>query len=366
MANQESQPNPKRTAANQSPRRRHFSIFWPLLLISAGVLVFLSNMGVIQGGGWDLVVRLWPLLLIVGGLDGLLHRESMVGAVVLTGLGVIFLLSNLGYLALSAWEVIVRFWPVFLVALGLDILIGRRRPWAPVVGTVVGLLLVGGIVFLITAAPGVTNQRTETVTYALNDAGQANGSITMAVGRLDLASGAASGSLMDGDLRLGMLGTIHKTDPSGSPASFSLSADNSTYVSFGLSDTDHWNLKLNPAVTYSLYTTMGVGEEVLNLSDLAVSNLDVNLAVGRSEVHLPAKGSVNGSIKGAVGETVIVVPHGAVVSIVVQTGLAGVTFPADYTRSGNLVSSPAGQTDGPTVNLSVNQALGAVSIRYLP
>jgi hypothetical protein len=365
MANQEIQPNPN-NQDNRVPRRRHFSIFWPLLLITAGVLVFLSNIGVVQGGGWDLVLRLWPLLLIVGGLDGLLRREGMVGAVLLVGLGVIFLLSNLGYLALSAWEVIVRFWPVFLVALGLDILIGRRRPWAPIVGVLVGLLLVCGIVFLVTAAPGVTNQRSEAVNFTLNDVTQANGSITMAVGRLDMSSGAATGALMDGDLRLGVLGAIHKTDPTGSPASFSLSADNSTYVSFGVNDTDHWSLHLNPAVTYSLNTTMGVGEAVLNLADLSVSTLDINMAVGRSEIRLPIKGSVNGSIKSAVGETVIIVPHGALVRITVDTGLAGVNFPADYTRSGNLVSSPAGQTDGPTVNLSVNQALGAVSIRYLP
>ena len=350
----------------QPIRRRHFSLFWPLLLISIGAFLFLSNIGVVQGSGWDMVFRLWPLLLIVGGLDGLFRREGLVEAVVLIGLGLAFLLSNLGYLSISAWEVIARFWPVFLVALGLDILIGHKRPWAPLIGVVVGLLLIGGIAYLIVAAPGVANQRTETVNYTMNDVTQANGSITMAVGRMDLSSGAAAGSLMDATLKFGAQGTARKTLPAGNPASFGLSADNSTYLSFGANDTDHWTLLMNPVVTYSLDVNMAVGEEFLNLTDLSVNQIDLNMAVGRSEVRLPAKGSVSGSIKGAVGETTLYLPHGAVVNIRLDTGLTSVNYPTDYTRLGDVISTPSQQSDGPTINLSINQALGVINIRYLP
>jgi hypothetical protein len=369
MANQNNQANGVNPVnpENKPYRRRHFSIFWPLLLIALGVFLFLNNVGVVPGSGWDVVVRLWPLLLIAGGLDGLFRREGLVWAVVLIGLGLAFLLSNLGYLSISAWEVIVRFWPVFLVAVGLDILIGHRRPWAPVIGAIVGLLLVGGIALLIFAAPGITNQRTEAINFALNDVTQAHGSIDMAVGRLDLTSGAGAAALMDGTVNLGASGTLRQSGPtSGNPASFSLGADNSSYVSFGVNDTDHWTLHLNPAVTYSLDVNMGVGDEIFNLTDLSVSSLNLNLAVGRSEVWLPVKGSVTGSIRGAVGEETIYVPRGAVVHLNLETGLTSVSIPSDYTRSDNVVSSPTQQTDGPTITLNVAQALGAVNVRYLP
>lgn len=359
-------PSKQENQDNPPNRRRHFSLFWPLLLISIGVFLFLSNIGVVQGSGWNMVFRLWPLLLIVGGLDSLFRREGLVGAVVLIGLGLAFLLSNLGYLSISVWEVIVRFWPVFLVALGLDILVGHKRPWAPIIGVVAGLLLVGGIAYLIVAAPGVANQRTGTVNYPMNDATQANGSITMAVGRMELSSGAAAGSLMDATLKFGALGTLHKILPTGNPASFSLSADNSTYVGFETNDTDHWTLLMNPAVTYSLDVNMAVGEEILNLTDLSVNQIDMNMAVGRSEVRLPSKGSISGSIKGAVGETTIYIPHGAVVNISLDTGLTSVNYPSDYTRRGDVISTPSQQSDGPTINLSIHQALGAINIRYLP
>ena len=54
------------------------------------------------------------------------RRGSLVGPLILIGLGVVFLLNNLGILSWSVWEVIFRLWPILLVAIGLDLLVGRR------------------------------------------------------------------------------------------------------------------------------------------------------------------------------------------------------------------------------------------------
>ncbi len=45
------------------------SIFWPLLLIIAGVLLLLANFGLIRANAWDLIQNGWPVLLIAAGLD---------------------------------------------------------------------------------------------------------------------------------------------------------------------------------------------------------------------------------------------------------------------------------------------------------
>ena len=352
----------KEKQENRVVRRRHFSIFWPVLLISIGVLLFLNNVGVIQGSGWDLAVSLWPVLLIVGGLDGLFRREGMVGAVVLIGLGTLFLLSNLGYLTLSVWEIIIRFWPVFLVALGIDIIIGHRKPWAPILGALIGLLLVAGIAFLIVGAPGVSTGRTEQVTFPLNDLSQANGSIAIPVGRLDLSGGAASGSLLEGDAKLGALGTVNKNAVGNS---FYLNAEPITFNPINAGDSDHWQLHLNPAVSYNLTVNMAAGVENVDLTGLSVTRVNLNMAVGSLVVRLPAT-AVTGEIKGAVGETVVYVPRGAVVHIHLDTGLTGVNLPSDFMRNDKEVTSPNQQAAGPAIDLTVGQALGAVSIRYLP
>lgn len=49
-------------------RARH-GVFWPLLLIALGIVFLLSNFGLISGISWLAVASLWPLLLILIGLD---------------------------------------------------------------------------------------------------------------------------------------------------------------------------------------------------------------------------------------------------------------------------------------------------------
>jgi hypothetical protein len=55
------------------------SIFWPLLLVVAGVLLLLSNFSLIRASAWDLIRNGWPILLVAAGLeiflDAHLRRE---------------------------------------------------------------------------------------------------------------------------------------------------------------------------------------------------------------------------------------------------------------------------------------------------
>ena len=60
-------------------RRRPHSLFFPLLLIAVGIVMLLNALNMIQGSTLDILLRLWPLLFIAGGLDSLYRREGAVG-----------------------------------------------------------------------------------------------------------------------------------------------------------------------------------------------------------------------------------------------------------------------------------------------
>jgi hypothetical protein len=111
--------------------RRHFSIFWPILLITVGIVLFLNNIGTISGDTWEVIWKLWPLLFIVGGIDGLVNRSGFAGPMVGIGLGTIFLLGNFGYLPVPALDVLIKFWPVLLIAWGIDLIIDHRGSRLP-------------------------------------------------------------------------------------------------------------------------------------------------------------------------------------------------------------------------------------------
>ena len=80
------------------------NLFWPVILVSAGVILLLSNMGIVELETFDLinVIQLWPLLLIAIGINFLFgQRVSWLGSVLSLGLGlavVAFFLLAPGYI----------------------------------------------------------------------------------------------------------------------------------------------------------------------------------------------------------------------------------------------------------------------------
>ena len=72
--------------------------------------------------------------------------------VILIGLGVILLLSNLGRLPADPWPLLSRLWPVILIVIGLDILLGRRSVWGGVFSAALALLVIGSVIALLYVA----------------------------------------------------------------------------------------------------------------------------------------------------------------------------------------------------------------------
>jgi predicted membrane protein len=89
-----------------------------LLIIAAGILLLLKSMGI--GSDYN-VGDFWPVILIIIGLGKILqpkeHRQLYWGLVI-TAIGTLFLLNNLGY---------IRFWvkdllPILIILVGIEIL----------------------------------------------------------------------------------------------------------------------------------------------------------------------------------------------------------------------------------------------------
>ena len=345
-------------------RRR--GIFFPLLLITAGVLLFLNNLGRLPGSSWDIVLRLWPLLLIVAGLDGFWRGWGYTGATVATGLGVIFLLGNLNYISISPLNLILRLWPLLLVALGLDIILGQRRPWSPLLGILIGLVITAGVYLVVVSAPLTTSLTTQAVNLSLNDASTARGTIVMPVGRMALSGGAEGGNLVSGSVAvIGSETLIKDVTSTGSSTSFRLeSRGYRGFMPFNSGSAEQeWKLMLNPAPTYSLDLKLVVGEQLIQLKGLKVTDFKTEVAVGKTHISLPAAGPFTGRVQMAIGQVVISVPRGAPVKIRLERALTVTSQPPDFSVNGRDITSPA-YTSGPAIELTVNQAIGSIVVEY--
>jgi hypothetical protein len=348
---------------------RPHSIFWPLLLIALGVFLLLSTLNLVEGSAWEVIVRLWPMLLIVSGLDGLYRRDSYVASVLFIGLGVIFLLSNLGYIELGSWAVFIQLWPVLLVAFGLDLLIGQRGAWSALFGVLIGLGLIVLVVWFTLSQPfALTRSEAQPVSQELEGARQAEIYINPTVGSLELtAADQGDGPLVKGEVRVSRRETIEQSyRVNDGEGVYRLSTEGGSYVYpfMPLGTHSGWALEISPAVPVDLNSTVVVGSHDLNLLGLELTGLEVETVIGSGTIMLPESGDFNGSAQTVIGQLIVRVPQDAAVRFNLDTGLTSASYPDDFIREDDQVSSPEAENADEVMELRLEVPMGGVLIEY--
>jgi len=70
--------------------------------------------------------------------------------IVLVGAGVILLMGNLGMLTRDPILFVLQFWPVFLIAGGIHLLFARNGAASTIISVLLGLAVVGGALYYLT------------------------------------------------------------------------------------------------------------------------------------------------------------------------------------------------------------------------
>jgi hypothetical protein len=291
------------------------------------------------------------------------HRSGLVGPVILIGLGVVFLLNNLGILNWSVWDVIFRLWPVLLVAAGLDILIGRRSAWGALLSLVLTFALIAGALWLYgTGMLGDRASAAEQISYPLNEATHGQVVIAPAVGSLRIKA-SESDQLVGGTIHPARGERMHRDfQVQGETAILTLQSEGH-FVGpfFGGPD---WDLELSSGAALDLQIDLGVGQSEIDLTGLMIDDLNVSMGVGQTTIVLPNRGHFRAEIEGAIGSTVVVIPVGMEARIRLDTGLAARQLPDDYRQHGDAYESPGYDSAENRVELEVSQAIGDVAIRH--
>jgi hypothetical protein len=301
------------------------------------------------------------------------RRGGLVGPVILIGLGVVFLLNNLGILSWSMWDVIFRLWPVLLIAAGLDIIIGRRSAWGSLLALALTLIVLAGALWLF-GAYARTGQAGlgEEIRQTLDGATEAEVVIAHSVGTLRveslLASRAESANLIEGTIRPGRGEKVARDFAiEGEKATFTLRSEGVSVGPFpgGWGGQWTWNLGLNSDIPLDLEISLGVGQSDVDLRDLMVSELDMDMGIGQTTVTLPEEGRFWARIDGAIGQTTIRIPEGLAVRVHVDTGLAARQLPHNYRCRDDVCTSPGYESAEDRVDLDVSQAIGNVAVRQI-
>jgi hypothetical protein len=303
-------------------------------------------------------------------MEGRYRRGGLVGPVLLIGLGVIFLLNNLGRLDWGVWLFILRLWPVLLIGIGLDLLVGRRSVWGSLLVVVVMLgVLAGAVIFYQRSGWGGAELRRQSISRPLEEATSAEVTLDSGLRALSLGALSEGGNLIEGTAELyrGERLAEHYAVV-GEEAQYRLSAEGDTWNAFPNwpARVARWEVALSPDIPVVLTIDSGVGETVLDLRGLQVIELSLDGGLGTMRLTLPAQGDLEGDLNLGIGAVDILVPQGVAVRMQVDAGPSNIVVPAAYVRDGDVYTSPGYTSAENRVQLYVEGGIGQIRIQAAP
>jgi hypothetical protein len=248
--------------------------------------------------------------------------RSLFWPIVFIGVGVVWLLANFNVIGELNWGMLLRLWPLLLIVAGVELLVGRNRPW---VSALTGLLVVGAAIAVLVFGPQLGLARSpqidhEQVSIPLDGAGAARVSLDLSFFRTTITGDAPAGQLLEGNLAY--TGRIVVTEGQGSTSSggglktlevrHEGDPGNSFFLFDFLDTVDaRWDVGVSGDVPLELRLDVGSGPVEVDLGGVQVTGLTIDGGSGPLDLTLPTGGNYVGRINGGSGPSEVMVPAGA-------------------------------------------------------
>ena len=251
------------------------------------------------------------------------HYRSFFWPAVLILAGILALLVNTGAIPVDRLYQLIDLWPLVLIVIGLELIVRRsvHGMAGDVAAALIVLVAVGGAVAYVAATPNPYATRT------MDASGSAAG---LEAGALEIDAGAAtidmSGANLGSDLyraHIEYSGPAPKVELDQSTGRLKISQPSDGF--FG-NRKFKLTLQLNVAVPWTVTENTGAATDTINLSQLHVGSLRLNTGASHEEITLgPLSGTVPVEINGGALTVHVRRPAGVETSVHVSGGAVNLT-----------------------------------------
>jgi hypothetical protein len=263
------------------------------------------------------------------------HRGGVVWPLVLIFIGGVFLLQNAGYLPANFWMNLWKLWPLVLVLAGIELLLSHRIPWLVLAG-LGAVVLVFGAFAVGSRSPEAAPAPTNTSVVETDLGGATAAAITVRFGAGQLLLGPLEQpnpsqlAAMRYDGPKDTAPTPRYTTSSGGVGQ--LEYQMGGRGGFPWAGSPYMELSLAPNVPISsLNVQTGAANARVDLSTLHVSNADFSIGAATAWIRFPeAAGNTSAHISGGASTITLEIPQGVAAQIRTHGGLNTVTI--DQTR----------------------------------
>ena len=252
------------------------------------------------------------------------------------GAGALLLLDNLGILHVNVWKLV---WPTFIIAAGV---------WT-----------------LLAASKGTDALEVEHVSVPLEGTKQGKMTLSFGAGQVKVTHGADEGQLFSGSFGGGV---EHQSKKSGTFTEITLKPASTDFIQTMMPwmwGAREWEVALSQEVAWQLHFEMGASDTQVNLTDLKVTDLEVDTGASNTKIILPANaGQTHVDLSGGAASIVFEVPEGVAARIQVDSGLAAISIDRErFPRVGNYYKSDNYETAANKVDINADFGAGSLSIR---
>ena len=279
-------------------------------------------------------------------------RRGVFWPLLLIALGLIFLLQNFGFISGVSWRAVAGLWPLLLILVGLDIAFARRWP-LPTLAVEVAVIAAG--LALVAYSPNLAP-----IGLALGDGGGGQNDVTLPRGATELNLTLNGGATRSYHVSGGATQLIeaHSTNPDmrlrvsgGSNGRAEVRLDQVSSGFFRSVDNGDVEIHLASDVPTSLTINVGAGEFDVDLSDVRVTDVKVNVGASSMNFVLPKpSGDVTIRMNGGASNIAIVVPDGVETRVGTTGGL--LSLRSDNPRLGTTGSASGVFAGGTSVETS--------------
>ena len=262
------------------------------------------------------------------------YSRSLFWPIMLIGAGAIWLLYNLNMIPAENLWMLVRLWPILIILAGLNVLFARRLA---ILGAVLGLLVMAGAAYILLYGDEldlISSPEPQVETFAVE---MTNTTATEL--NLDLSFQEASlhGLSASDQLFLAEIGHVGDID-------FNVTGEGEKTISLKQMGWEAgyqwlqtklegevmvWDIGLSPRIPFDLSVEGGVGKSDLDLADLKLSDFDYDGGTGASTIILPeSREGYETRIESGTGMVTVALPENSNLTIRVDSGTGQVVFDA--------------------------------------
>ena len=241
---------------------------------------------------------------------------SLFAPIVLIAAGALFLLDNLGLIGDLNWGAAAQFWPLALIFLGLNVLVSQvRRPLGTFLSALVALAAVGVFGYLLVAgsrggALSVPEMRQESIRVAPDAAASAAVRLNLSNQGAQVAAGDGA-ALVSGTIWT-RTGPDVERDDEGSRAVVAVGEQGGGFTfnpADWVQEGHAWELFLSPALPLDLTIDGGNGPVSADLAALTLASLVIDAGNSTVTAALPG-GDYDIDLDGGNGQLTVTLPAG--------------------------------------------------------